>query len=119
MEEEAFVLCHTESIDLVDMASKHPIIQLPVYTHSMAGRLMVLSLVQAVAGFHGVEAVAGFSVAGEGSVVGDSKVLAVAWGPSMEPNPPNPFRGEGRPVYRQAWVVFLALCATRFCRYRR
>jgi len=25
--------------------------------------------------------------------------------------PPNPFRGKGRPAYRQAWVVFLALCA--------
>ena len=95
MEEEAFVLCHTESIDLVDMASKHPIIQLPVYTHSMAGRLMVLSLVQAVVGFHGVEAVAGFSVAGEGSVVGDNKKIVFAWGPSMEPNPLTPLGGKG------------------------
>ena len=86
MEEEAFVLCHTESIDLVDMASKHPIIQLPVYTHSMAGRLMVPFLVQAVAGF---------SVAGEGSVVGDNKKIVVAWGPSMEPNPLTPLGGKG------------------------
>ena len=94
MEEEVFVLCHTESIDLVDMTSKHPIIQLPVYTHSMAGRLMVLSLAQAVAGFHGVEAVAGFSVAGEGFVDGNSKEL-VAWGPSMEPNPLTPLGEKG------------------------
>ncbi len=28
--------------------------------------------------------------------------------------PPPPFRGEGRPAYRQAWVVFLALCAMRY-----
>jgi hypothetical protein len=47
---------------------------------------MVPFLVQAVAGFHGVEAVAGFSVVGEGSVVGDNKKIVFAWGPSMEPN---------------------------------
>jgi len=33
--------------------------------HSMVGHFMVLSLAQAVVGFHGVVAVAGFSVAGE------------------------------------------------------
>jgi hypothetical protein len=49
----------------------------------MEGPFMVPFLVQAVAGFHGVEAVAGFSVAGEGFVDGNSKEL-VAWGPSMK-----------------------------------
>ena len=56
---------------------------------------MVPFLVQAVAGFHGVEAVAGFSVAGEGSVVGDNKKIVVAWGPSMEPNPLTPLEEKG------------------------
>jgi len=80
------VLCHTEAIDLMDMASNHPIIHLPVCTHSMAGHSMVLSLGQAVAGSHGVEAVEESLVAGEGSVVGDNKKIVFAWGPSMEPN---------------------------------
>ena len=44
--------------------------------HLMEGPLMVPSLVQAVVGFHGVEAVAESSVAGEGSVVGGGN----AWG---------------------------------------
>jgi len=113
VEPEVFALWQTGLMVLMSTVCE------PLIIHLMEGPFMVPFLVQAVAGFHGVEVVAGFSVAGEGSVVGDSKVLAVAWGPSMEPNPPNPFRGEGRPVYRQAWVVFLALCATRFCRYRR
>jgi hypothetical protein len=49
---------------------------------------MGLSLAQAVAGFHGVEAVAEFLVAGEGSVVGDNKIIVVVWGPSMDPPSP-------------------------------
>lgn len=61
----------------------------------MVGHLMALSLAQAVVGFHGVVAVAGFSVAGEGSVVGGNKKIAVAWGPSMEPNPPTPLGEKG------------------------
>jgi hypothetical protein len=44
--------------------------------HFMEGLPMGLSLVQAVEGFHGVEAVAGVLVAGEGSVVGGGN----AWG---------------------------------------
>jgi hypothetical protein len=54
---------------------------------------MALSLAQAVAGFHGVVAVAKFLVAGEGSVVGDNKIIVVVWGPSMEPSPLIPFNG--------------------------
>jgi hypothetical protein len=36
--------------------------------------------------FHGVVAVAGVLVVGEGSVVGDNKKIVVAWGPSMGPD---------------------------------
>jgi hypothetical protein len=68
------VLRHT---DLMDMASKHPIIRRPVCTHSMAGHSMVLSLEQGVVASRGVEAVAEYSVAGEGSVVGGGNT----WGP--------------------------------------
>jgi len=50
------------------MGFKHPIIHLPVRTHSM-----VLSLGQVAAGFHGAEAVAGSLAAGEGFVDGSSK----------------------------------------------
>jgi hypothetical protein len=64
------------------MACEHPIIHLPGYTHSM-----VPSSVQAVEGFHGVEAVVGVLVVGEGFVVGDNKKIVVAWGPSMGPSP--------------------------------
>jgi len=52
----------------MDMDSEHPIIRISVCTHSM-----VLSLVQAVEGFHGVVAVAEYSVAVEDSVVGGNK----------------------------------------------
>jgi hypothetical protein len=65
--------------------------------HLMEGPLMVPFLVLAVEGFHAVVAVEDVLVAGEGSVVGDNKKIVVAWGPSMEPNPLTPFRGEGRP----------------------
>jgi hypothetical protein len=70
---------------------------------------MGLSLAQAEVGFHGVVVVVEFSVAGEGSVVGDNKKIVVAWGPSMEPSPLIPFNGcikqtrrEHFPAYRQA-----------------
>jgi len=56
---------------LIDMAFRRPIIHLPVCTHSIVGHSVVLSLAQAEEGFHGVVAVAGVLVAGEGSVVGD------------------------------------------------
>jgi hypothetical protein len=46
--------------------------------------VMALSLGQAVVGFHGVEVVAGYSVAGEGSVVGGNK-RSGCMGASMEP----------------------------------
>jgi len=70
------VLCQTEATDLKDMVSKHPIIRLPVCTHSMAGHSMVLSLEQGVVASRGVEAVAEHSVAAEDSVVGGGN----AWG---------------------------------------
>jgi hypothetical protein len=53
-------------MELMDMASKHLIIHLPVCTHSMVGHSMDPSLAQAVEDSHGVVAVAGSSVAGEG-----------------------------------------------------
>lgn len=61
----------------MDMVSKHPIIRLPVCTRSMVSHPMVLSLAQGVVASRGAEAVAEYSVAGEGSVVGGSN----AWGP--------------------------------------
>jgi hypothetical protein len=49
----------------------HPSVDIhPMVGHSMA---MVLSLGQVVVVFHGVEAAAEYSVAGEGSVVGNDK----------------------------------------------
>ena len=57
----------------------------PLIIHLMEGLSMAPSLGLAVEGFHGVEAVAGSSAVGEGSVDGNSKEW-VAWGPSMEPN---------------------------------
>jgi hypothetical protein len=60
----------------MDMVSKRPIIRLPVCTRPMVSHPMVLSLAQDVVAFHGAEAVAEPSVAGEGSVVGGGN----AWG---------------------------------------
>jgi hypothetical protein len=51
----------------------------PLIIHLMEGPLMVPFLVPAVVGFHGVEVVAGYSVAGEGFVGGSGKEW-VAWG---------------------------------------
>jgi hypothetical protein len=79
VEEEVSVLCHTEAMALMDMASKHPIIRLPVCTHSIVSHSMVLSLEQGVVASRGVEAVAGHSVAGEGSVVGGGNAWAPRW----------------------------------------
>jgi hypothetical protein len=67
------VLCHTGAMDLMDMASKHPIIRPAVCTHSMADHSMVLSLEQGVVASRGVEAAAGPSVADADSVVGGGK----------------------------------------------
>ena len=55
----------------------------PLIIHLMEGPFMVPFLVQAVAGFHGVEVVEKSLVVGEGFVDGNSKEL-VAWGPSMK-----------------------------------
>ena len=55
----------------------------PLIIHLMEGLSMAPSLGLAVEGFHGVEAAAGSSAVGEGSVDGNSKEW-VAWGPSME-----------------------------------
>jgi hypothetical protein len=78
----------------MDMVSKPPIIHLPVCTHLMVSRSMGPSSAQDEEGFHGVVAVVGFLVAGEGSVVGDNKKIVFAWGPSMEPNPLTPLGGK-------------------------
>jgi len=63
------------------MACGHLIIHLPVVIRFMEDPFMGLSSGQAVEGFHGVEVAAEYSVAGEGSVVGGSKLQVVAWGP--------------------------------------
>lgn len=81
MEAEVSVQCHTEAMDLMDMAFKHPIIHLPVYTRSMVGHSMVLYLAQAVAVSPGGEVVEESLVAGEDSVVGGGN----AWGPRWNP----------------------------------
>jgi hypothetical protein len=49
----------------------------------MVGHSMAPFMGLVAEGFRGVEVVAGYSVAGEGSVVGSGKEW-VAWGPSME-----------------------------------
>jgi hypothetical protein len=61
------------------MACGHLIIHPSVITHLMEGPFMVPFLVQAVVASHGVEVVAGYSVAGEGFVGGSGKEW-VAWG---------------------------------------
>jgi hypothetical protein len=66
----------------MDMASKHPVIHLPVRTHCMVGRYTGRSSGQAGVASHGVEVVVESLGAVEGFVVGGSN----AWGPSMEPN---------------------------------
>ena len=63
--------------------------------HFLEGPFVALSLGQAVAGFRWAVAVAEFSVAGEGSVVGNNKKIVVVWGPSIEPNPLTPLGGKG------------------------
>ncbi len=70
------------------MDFEHPIINLSLLIHftvchSTECHSTVLFLEQAVVAFHGVEAVAGSLVAGEGSVVGGNKKGCM--GASMEP----------------------------------
>jgi hypothetical protein len=55
----------------------------PLIIHLMEGPFLGLSSGQAAVASHGVEVVAGYSVAGEGFVGGSGKEW-VAWGPSME-----------------------------------
>jgi hypothetical protein len=55
------------------MACGHLIIQPPVVLHFMEGLFMGPPSGQAVVAYHGVEVVAGYSVAGEGFVDGGSK----------------------------------------------
>jgi hypothetical protein len=74
------------------------IIHLSVHIHLMDGLSMAPSSGQAVAGSHGVEAVEESLVAGEGSVVGDNKKNSVCMGAFDGTQPPNPFRGKGRPA---------------------
>jgi hypothetical protein len=68
------VQCHTEAMDLMDMALKHPIIHVPVCTRSIVGHSMVLFSAQAVEASPGEEVVAECSAAGEDSVVGGGNV---------------------------------------------
>jgi len=85
---------HTEEgIEVMDMASRHPIIRLPVRIHSMVDHSMVLSLELVVVASHGVEAVAEYSVADEGSVVGGS-------------NPWKDHAQERRPPFTTYWPSF-------------
>ena len=93
MGEEASAQCQTGFTVLLGTVCE-PLI------HLMEGPLMVPFLVLAVAASHGVEVVAEYSVAGEGSVVGDNKKIVVAWGPSMEPNPLTPLGEKGDLAYR-------------------
>ena len=67
----------------MSMVCGHPIIQPPVVIHFMEGPFMGPFSGQAVEASHGVEVVAGYSVAGEGFVDGRGKDW-VAWGPSMK-----------------------------------
>jgi len=63
------------------MAFKHAILRLRVCTHLMVGHSTVLSLGQAVVGFHGAEVVAGSLAAGEDSVVGGGNARRPRWNP--------------------------------------
>jgi hypothetical protein len=76
VEGEAFVPCRIEAIHPMGMVFEHPIIHLPVCTHSM-----VVSLARAVVAYRGVEAAVGPLGAAEGSVVGGGN----AWGPRWNP----------------------------------
>jgi hypothetical protein len=80
------VPCHIEAMGPIGVGFRHPIILLPVGIRSTVSRSMGPSLAQAEEGFHGVAAAGGVLVAGEGSVVGGNKRMAVAWGPSAESN---------------------------------
>lgn len=82
MEQEVSVPCHIDLMGLMDMDLGHHTIHLWVFTHSMVGLSMALSLEQVVVAFHGVEAVAECSVEGEDSVVGGGNKKLVAWGTS-------------------------------------
>ena len=68
----------------MSMVCEHPIIQPPLVIYFMEGRSMGPSSGQAAEASHGVEVVAGYSVAGEGFVGGSGKEW-VAWGPRWNP----------------------------------
>jgi hypothetical protein len=70
---------------LMDMACEPLIIRLLGDIHLMVAPFMGLSSGRAVVASHGVEVVAGYSVVGEGSVVGNKRV--VAWGLRRNPTP--------------------------------
>jgi len=65
----------------------------PLIIHLMEGPFLGLSSGQAAVASHGVEVVAGYSVAGEGFVGGSGKEW-VAWGPSMELGGSAIFKGQ-------------------------
>jgi hypothetical protein len=67
------VRCHTGATLHMGMACDHLIIHLPVIIRLIEGPSMSRSSVQGVVPYHGVEVVAGYSVAGEGFVDGGSK----------------------------------------------
>ena len=70
------------------MACGHLLIHPSVIIHLMEGPFLGLSSGQAVVASHGVEVVAGYSVAGGGSVDSGNKKV-VAWGPLWNsPLPP-------------------------------
>jgi hypothetical protein len=87
VEGEVFVRCHTEAMDLMDMASAD-------LSHFMEDVPTVLSLEQAVAAYPGAGAVVECSVAGGGSVVGGDKSVWLHGGLRRNPSP-SLFRGKG------------------------
>ena len=84
MEAEVSVRCRTEAIAVMDMASNHPIIHLPVCTRPMVDHSMGPSSGQAGVVSHGVEVVAESSAAGEGFVDGGNSMG------TSDGNPPAP-----------------------------
>jgi hypothetical protein len=86
VEVEASARCHTEAIAVMDMASKHPIIHLPVRPHPMGP-----SSAQAGVASHGVEGVAEYSAAGEGFVVGSCNKKLLHGGLRWKPSRPYTF----------------------------
>lgn len=73
MEVEDFVAIHTGPMGLMDIKPPFSPIRLPGCCHTTGCHSMGLSTERAVVAFRGVEAAAGSSVEGEGSVAGKKK----------------------------------------------